>query len=63
MELAGEDLGVLVEEVDIDVNREDCLLYGIRSVPTMILFRNDSEVSRLSGFKTAAEVRRWVSSN
>jgi thioredoxin 1 len=59
-EIAGEDLGVPVEEVDIDLNRDAAIEYGIRGVPTMILFRDDAESGRIVGFKTASEIRRWV---
>ncbi len=61
MALSGVDLGVPVEEIDIDENRDAALEYGIRSVPTMILIRNDAEVKRMSGAKSVDEIRRWIS--
>lgn len=36
--------------------------YGIRSIPTMILFRQGREVSRISGALPAADIVRWVRS-
>jgi len=60
MELHGEDVGVPVEDVDIDANRDTAIEYGIRSVPTLVLIRGDAEAGRINGFKTAAEIRRWV---
>ena len=34
--------------------------YGIRSIPTMILFHQGREVSRISGALPAADIVRWV---
>lgn len=36
--------------------------YGIRSIPTMILFHQGREVSRISGALPAADIVRWVRS-
>lgn len=48
------------------VNTEDvqalAARYGIRSIPTMVLFRNGREVARTSGAMGAAEIVRWVRS-
>jgi thioredoxin 1 len=61
MALEGVDLGLPVDEVDIDEDRDSALEYGIRSVPTMILIRNDAEVKRMSGVKSVDEIRKWIS--
>ena len=37
--------------------------YGIRSIPTMILFRNGQEVARQSGAMMAGQIIDWVQSN
>ena len=34
--------------------------YGIRSIPTMIAFRDGREVARQSGALGAAEIERWI---
>ena len=36
--------------------------YGIRSIPTMILFRGGQEAARISGALGAADIARWVQS-
>jgi len=36
--------------------------YGIRSIPTMILFQNGKEIARQSGAMTAGDIVRWVQS-
>lgn len=35
--------------------------YGIRSIPTLIVFKNGKEVERLSGALSAAKLQSWVS--
>ena len=36
---------------------------GIRSIPTMIVFRNGREVARQAGAMAASDIIRWVQSN
>jgi len=36
--------------------------YGIRSIPTMILFRGGVEIARHSGAMTAGDIQNWVES-
>ena len=59
-QLAGEDLGAPVQEVDIDENTELTKQYNIRGVPTLVLIDGDVEVKRMSGFATAAKVKETL---
>ena len=59
--LEGEDLGVPVEVVDIDDNRELAMQFGIRSVPTLVYIKDDKEVGRISGMQTIAVLKEWIS--
>jgi len=43
---------MVVGKVDVDVNQELTLRYGIQSVPTLVLFKNGREVERLVGYST-----------
>jgi len=47
------------------VNTEDqqqlAAQYGIRSIPTMVVFKNGKEVARQSGAMDAASLQQWVS--
>ncbi len=36
--------------------------YGIRSIPTMILFKNGVEVDRVSGAMSADQIAHWIQS-
>jgi thioredoxin 1 len=43
--------GVKFVKVDVDQNMEGSQEYGVRSVPTVMIFNGDNEVSRTSGVK------------
>jgi thioredoxin 1 len=58
--LHDQDLGVPVEEVDIDEKSELAVQYGIRSVPTLVYVRGGTEAARLGGAQTLAKVKEWV---
>ena len=50
-------------KVDTDAEPELAGRYGIRSIPTMILFRKGNEAARISGALAAGDLRRWIESN
>ncbi len=37
--------------------------YGIRSIPTMVLFKDGREVARQSGAMGSGDIIRWVQAN
>lgn len=53
-------LEIPIEVIDIDVFDEIAIDYGVRSVPTLILFENDKEKSRLIGVYTPQKIRDWA---
>ena len=57
VELA-EDLNgsVAVGKLDVDDNPETAAKYNIRSIPTLILFRDGKEVTRLIGVRSKTEL-------
>jgi len=51
-ELAKEYDGQLrVAKMDVDVNQQTPQKYGIRGIPTLILFKDGNEVERFVGFR------------
>jgi thioredoxin 1 len=55
--LESVDLGIPVENIDIDDNIELSMKYGIRGVPTMVLLNDDGvEIRRLTGLPTKAQL-------
>lgn len=51
---------VLVAKVDTEALPTIAQRFNIRSIPTMILFRNGAEARRLSGAMPAAEISRQL---
>ncbi len=47
-------------KVDSDAAPQASARYGIRSIPTLILFRGGAEVARMSGAVPAAQLVSWV---
>jgi thioredoxin 2 len=50
-------------KVDTDAAPAASSSYGIRSIPTLILFLQGREVARLSGAVSASELQRWIRAN
>jgi thioredoxin 2 len=51
---------VLVAKVDTEALPAVAQRFGIRSIPTMILFKDGAEARRLSGAMPAAEIARQL---
>lgn len=49
-----------IEVVDIDVNTECAVDYGIRGVPTLIMLDDGKEMKRLIGMKTKSDLEAWI---
>ena len=47
-------------KVDSDAARQVSAAYGIRSIPTLILFQGGKEVARRSGASSAADIASWT---
>jgi thioredoxin 2 len=62
MEKLARDRGdrVIVAKVDTEALPALAQRFGIRSIPTMILFRNGAEARRLSGAMPAAEIAQQL---
>ena len=41
-----------VGKLDVDQNRAASAKYGVRSIPTLVLFKNGNEINRFVGVKT-----------
>jgi thioredoxin 2 len=58
-ELKGD---AVLAKVDSDASPAASSRLGIRSIPTLVLFRNGKEVKRQSGAVQAAQIVAWVKS-
>lgn len=52
--------GVSVAMVDADANPNLGCRFGVRGLPTLILFARGKEVARRIGLTSEAELRRWL---
>jgi thioredoxin 2 len=50
-----------VAKVDTEAHQATAARFGIRGIPTLILFRGGQEVDRLTGGLPADQLQRWVS--
>jgi len=50
-------------KVDTEEEQQLAARFGIRSIPTLALFRNGQEVARQAGAMDAASLMRWVRSH
>jgi thioredoxin 1 len=58
--LEGADLGIPIEVVDIDVQSDVAIEYGVRGVPTLVLMDGNIEVKRTMGPRTILELKEWA---
>jgi thioredoxin 2 len=54
---------VRLAKLDTEANQATAARFGIRSIPTMILYKNGNEVARQSGAMGVADITRWVRAN
>ena len=54
---------VAVKKVNIDENPEAPVNFGIRSIPTMILFKNGSIADTKIGLSSEADLKNWLNSH
>ena len=47
-------------KVDTEAAQRTSARFGIRSIPTLILFRNGAEAGRLSGARDARSIVQWA---
>ncbi|HEY5763120.1 MAG TPA: thioredoxin TrxC [Rhodocyclaceae bacterium] len=51
---------VRLAKVDTEAEQALAARYGIRSIPTMVLFRDGREIARQSGAMSAEDITRWT---
>jgi len=60
MNLEQANLQMPIEVIDIDVQSDIAVEYGIRGVPTLVMLDENIEVKRLVGSKTITELKEWA---
>jgi len=51
---------IKVVKVSIDENAESAKKYGIRSIPSLLLFKNGEVISNYSGGPSEKDISEWV---
>lgn len=58
-----EDRSLEVVKIDIDKNEDLVKEFGIMSVPTIVLIKDNKEVARNIGFIRKNDLESWISKN
>jgi thioredoxin len=63
--LAGEYAGqVTMGKLDVDVNQDIAILYGVMAMPTLGMFKGGKMVDRMVGYPGGgAPIRAWIDKN
>lgn len=56
-EMAGE---VKIAKLDIDSNQQSAMNYGVRSIPTMLLFKDGQVAAQLVGAQPKGKIAEWI---
>ncbi len=60
-EIAGEKDGQLkIAKLDVDENPETAQKFGVMSIPTLLLFKNGKEVSRIVGYRSKNQLVQQI---
>jgi thioredoxin 1 len=64
-QVAGDYAGkVTIGKLDVDVNQDIAIRYGVMGIPTLGLFRGGKMVDRLVGFPgSGAPIKAWIDKN
>ncbi|MCG1004846.1 MULTISPECIES: thioredoxin [Halobacterium] len=60
VETIAADTDATVAKVDIDANQQLAAEYGVRSVPTLVLFADEQPVERLIGMQDESRLRTVI---
>ena len=64
LEELSEELGerVTIAKINIDENPDAPAKYGVRGIPTMILFKNGAEAAKQVGALPKGAIKQWLQS-
>lgn len=63
VETVAEETEAAVAKVDVDANQQLAAEYGVRGVPTMVLFADGEPVERLVGMQEESQLRGLIDSH
>nr|WP_310621656.1 thioredoxin [Pseudovibrio sp. M1P-2-3] len=51
---------VKIAKLDIDSNQQSAMTYGVRSIPTIILFKDGEPAATLVGAQPKGKIAEWI---
>lgn len=54
------ETSIPIEVIDIDVQSETAVEYGVRGVPTLVMLEGNNEIKRLVGVKPQKNLEDWL---
>lgn len=51
---------VPIEVIDIDVNQDTAIEFGVRGVPTLVMLDGNTEMKRISGMQSLKFLENWL---
>ena len=60
MNLETASLNLPIEVIDIDIHNDSAQEYGVRSVPTLVMLDENTEIKRLIGSRTVNQLQEWA---
>jgi len=61
-EISGERDDIVIAKMDIDANPETPTRFGVRSIPTMLIFKGGESIATTMGAKPKAQLAQWIDS-
>ncbi|MBL4836347.1 MAG: thioredoxin [Kordiimonadaceae bacterium] len=61
-EISGERDDIIIVKMDIDENPETPTGFGVRSIPTMLIFKGGESIATTMGAKPKAQLSQWIDS-
>jgi len=59
-DIQNEQQGIMFETIDVDQNKDAVSLYKVSSVPTVVITKNGTEVTRFTGIKPKAAIHNLI---
>ncbi|MCJ9428317.1 thioredoxin [Kordiimonas sp. A6E486] len=59
-QISGERDDIVIAKMDIDDNPETPTRFGVRSIPTLLIFKGGEAVASTMGAKPRAQLEAWI---
>ena len=59
-EISQENPGVKIVKLNIDENQNTAIKYGVRSIPTLIMFKGGEPIDMKVGASAKSDLQKWI---